>query len=142
MKRLPIERGGRLLLALPFILGGWDAAREPGPRIGQAAAVGMPNPELAVRANGIIMILAGIALAFDRLSRWAAAVLALVLVPTTIAGHAFWKETEPEKRNSQLAHVLKNLALIGGLLLVVTTRHAEERTGHSATKKPVIGQSA
>ncbi|HEX6510422.1 MAG TPA: DoxX family protein [Chloroflexota bacterium] len=119
MKRVPIERAGRLLLALPFVLGGWEAAREPGPRVGQAAATGVPNPEMAVRANGIIMVIAGIALAFGRLPRWAAAVLALVLVPTTIAGHAFWKETESQKRTGQLTHFLKNVSMIGGLLGVV-----------------------
>jgi uncharacterized membrane protein YphA (DoxX/SURF4 family) len=117
-----IERAGRLLLALPFVLGGWEAAREPGPRVGQAAAVGVPNREMAVRTNGIVMVSGGIALAFGRLPRWAAAVLALVLVPTTIAGHAFWTETESQKRTGQLTHFLKNLSMIGGLLGVVAGR--------------------
>jgi uncharacterized membrane protein YphA (DoxX/SURF4 family) len=111
-----------VLLALPFVLGGFEAAREPGPRVGQAAAVGVKNPELAVRANGITMVIAGLALASGRLSRWAAAVLALVLVPTTIAGHAFWKETDPKRRKEQIAHFLKNLAMIGGLLEVFAGR--------------------
>jgi uncharacterized membrane protein YphA (DoxX/SURF4 family) len=74
---------------------------------------------MAVRANGIIMVAAGIALAFDRLSRWAATVLALALVPTTVAGHPFWKETDPQRRKEQLTHFLKNLSMIGGLLVVL-----------------------
>lgn len=123
MERVRMHRAGRLLLALPFVLGGWAAAREPGPRVGQAAAVGVPNPEMAVRANGIIMVAAGLALAFGRLSRGAAAVLALVLVPTTLAGHAFWKETDPQRRNGQLTHFLKNLSMIDGLLVVLAGHH-------------------
>lgn len=120
MVRVSMQRLGRLLLALPFILGGWEAAREPGQRVDQAAAAGMPKPKMAVRVNGIIMVAAGIALAFGRLPRWAAAILSLVLVPTTLAGHAFWKETSPEKREGQLTHFVKNLAMIGGLLSVLT----------------------
>lgn len=122
MVRESTQKLGRLLLALPFILGGWQAARDPGYRVDQAAAAGAPKPEMAVRANGIIMVLAGIALAHGRLARWAAAVLALVLVPTTLAGHAFWRETSPQKREGQLTHFMKNLAMIGGLLGVLAGR--------------------
>ena len=122
MLRVLIERIGRLLLALPFILGGWEAAREPGSRVEQAAAAGVPKPEMAVRANGIIMVVAGIALALGRLPRWAAAMLTLVLVPTTLAGHAFWKETSPQGRAGQLTHFVKNLSMIGGLLGVLNGR--------------------
>ena len=122
MVRVSMQRLGRLLLALPFILGGWEAAREPGQRVDQAAAAGMPKQKIAVRVNGIIMVAAGIALAFGRLPRWAAAILSLVLVPTTLAGHAFWKETESQGRKEQLTHFLKNLSMIGGLLGVLAGR--------------------
>lgn len=120
MVRVTIQRMGRLLLALPFILGGWEAARDPGSRVEQAAAAGVPEPETAVRANGVIMVVAGIALALGRMPRWAAAMLALVLIPTTLTGHAFWKESSPQMREGQLTHFVKNLSMIGGLLGVLT----------------------
>src|SRR5690348_2325051 len=107
MMRVWIQRMGRLLLSLPFILGGFDAVREPGPRAAEAASAGLPLPEVAVRVNGIVMIAAGIGLAFGRLPRRAAAILSMVLVPTTLAGHAFWKETSPQKRAGQLTHFVK-----------------------------------
>ena len=55
--------------------------------------------------------------------RWAASracpplVLAASLVPTTYAGHAFWQEHDPAKRAAADQHFLKNLGLLGGLLL-------------------------
>lgn len=118
-----LERVGWLLLSLPFIAGGMEAARNPGHRVAEAAAAGVPSPAMAVRANGVIMFVAGIALALGKLPRWAAAVLALVLLPTTLVGHAFWKESDPQKRMGQLTHFLKNLAMIGGLLVVRDHRH-------------------
>ena len=110
---------GRLCLSTVFIAGGWDAASAPGGRAAKLAALGLPQPELLVRANGGLMLLAGMALALGRWPRMAAAILAGVLVPTTLVGHPFWQETTPANRTSQQVHFLKNLGLLGGLLLVI-----------------------
>ncbi|MDQ1385905.1 MAG: hypothetical protein QOG65_3284, partial [Actinomycetota bacterium] len=52
-----------------------------------------------------------------KMPRIAALVLAGSLIPTTIAGHRFWEENEPTKRAGQTIHFLKNLSMLGGLLL-------------------------
>lgn len=109
---------GRALLAAPFIRLGWDAAQSPGPRVEMAAAIGVPQPELAVRLNGTTMVVSGTALALGILPRWSALTLVSCLVPTTAAGHAFWKEEAREKRTPQLIHFLKNVSMVGGLLIV------------------------
>jgi putative oxidoreductase len=109
---------GRMLLAAPFIRLGWDAAQSPGGRVDMAAAIGVPKPEAAVRLNGAMMVASGVALALGILPRWAALTLIGCLVPTTAAGHAFWKEDEPQKRTGQLIHFLKNVSMVGGLLVV------------------------
>jgi len=111
----------RLLAAGIFILSGWDVTREPGNRPEEAAAMGVPQAELAVRANAVVMMLAGAALALGIFPRWAAAILAGSLGPTTLAGHPFWKEQDPQKRKGQLAHFLKNLSMLGGLLFIATS---------------------
>ena len=113
----------RPLLAAIFVAGGFDAARRPGGRTRMAAAIGIPQPELAVRANGVVMALAGIAFGLGIYPDWAATILAASLVPTTLAGHPFWEERDPQKRAGQRVHFLKNAAMLGGLLLAA----AEER---------------
>ncbi len=47
--------------------------------------------------------------------------LALIgsLVPTTVAGHAFWEETDPDARQMQATQFAKNAGIIGGLILVI-----------------------
>jgi putative oxidoreductase len=114
----------RPLLAAIFIIGGLDTARNPGQRPQAAAAMGVPQPELAVRANALLMVLAGLAFALGVFPEWAALLLAGSLVPTTLAGHPFWKETDPQKRASQRVHFLKNVAMIGGLLLAAAEEHS------------------
>jgi putative oxidoreductase len=116
--RVLIRFVARLFLGSPFIVLGWDAAQEPGPRAGMAAAIGVPQPELAVRVNGYTMVAAGTTLALGILPRLSAVTLAASLVPTTVAGHPYWKETDPQKRKGQLIHFVKNLSMIGGLMLV------------------------
>lgn len=114
----------RALLGAAFIVLGRDAAREPGARVGMAARLGVPQPELAVRVNACTMVGAGIALALGILPRLSAAALAASLVPTTVAGHPYWQETDPQKCKGQRIHFLKNLSLIGGLLLVALDAQA------------------
>src|SRR5580704_2407529 len=101
---MPVTRlVARPLLATPFITGGIDALRNPGPRAKVAEPVTstitditplpMPaDPELLVRANAAVQIGAGLCLALGRLPRLSAALLAGSLVPTTLAGHRFWEE--------------------------------------------------
>jgi putative oxidoreductase len=47
----------------------------------------------------------------------AALALGASLVPTTFAGHRFWEEGDPKQRAAQKIHFLKNVGLLGGLLL-------------------------
>jgi uncharacterized membrane protein YphA (DoxX/SURF4 family) len=70
-----------------------------------------------VRINGAVQTAAGLLLATGRGSRGAAVVLAGTLVPTTLAGHAFWEHGDPMERRTQQIQVLKNIGMLGGLLL-------------------------
>lgn len=121
-----VRKIARPLLAAVFVSSGLDTIRKPGPRAAKAApllgkvapAVGLPDdPELLVRANGAAMVGGGALLAIGRVPRIAAAVLAATMVPTTLAGHPFWEESDPAARAGQRIHFLKNLGLVGGLLL-------------------------
>ncbi len=111
---------GRTALAGVFLKGGWDAFRDPGQRPAKAATLGIPAPEVAVRANGIAMVAGGTALTANIVPRAAAAGLLCSLIPTTLAGHAFWNEDDPKVRAQQLTQFLKNLGIAGGLLLVAS----------------------
>jgi uncharacterized membrane protein YphA (DoxX/SURF4 family) len=39
------------------------------------------------------------------------------LVPTTLAGHRFWEESDEKARSMQRIQFFKNLSMLGGLLL-------------------------
>ena len=102
-----------------FVTSGWDAFLDPGHRTLKAAALGVPEPELATVLNGGAMVVAGVALAAGVAPRLSAAVLAGLLVPTTLAGHAFGNEADAGPRAQQRIQFFRNLCMLGGLLEVV-----------------------
>ena len=105
-----------VLIALVFLLGGLSTWRNPRPRAAQLETFGLPLPTVLVRLNAAVMLVAGAALALNIEAGLASAVLAIVLVPTTVVGHAFWM-AEGKARQEQLAHFFKNVAVMAGLLL-------------------------
>ena len=117
------------MLAGIFVHGGLEAFRDPkskarraetvAPKIADAAGVDADTVQL-VRLNGAVQVGAGIALALGVLPRLAALTLAGSLVPTTLAGHRFWEEEDPAAEAQQTTHFLKNVGLLGGLLMVVS----------------------
>ena len=115
------RRIGQALLSAIFVKSGFEVARSPGPRVDKAAKLGLPNPDLAVRANAAAMVVGGAALALNKVPRLAALGLITSMVPTTLAGHPFW-EFEGADRKQQEIHFLKNVGLIGGLMLVLRKR--------------------
>jgi hypothetical protein len=82
-----------------------------------------------VRLNGIAQAGGGLLLATGHLTRPAAAVLAVSLVPSTVAGHPFWTYEDPERRRVHATHFLKNAGLLGGLLLAAADTEGSPSVG-------------
>jgi len=58
--------------------------------------------------------------------RLSALALAGSLVPTTLAGHSYWKIEDPELRKLQRIQFHKNMAMIGGLLFAALDQPAAQ----------------
>lgn len=86
----------------------------------QKAAPNAPiptDPVTLVRLNAGVQIAAAAALASGRAPRLSSTVLAASLLPTTVAGHAFWRESEPATKTTQRLNFFKGISLVGGLLI-------------------------
>jgi uncharacterized membrane protein YphA (DoxX/SURF4 family) len=114
------------------VYSGLDSVQTPEAKVPTAAPVVDPLVEQFalpgdtaywVRVNGAVQVMAGAALAAGRFRRLAAVALAASLVPTTLAGHRFWDEADPAARARQRIQFLKNVSMLGGLLLVVVDTH-------------------
>jgi putative oxidoreductase len=123
----------RPMLASMFVVGGINALKNADalaarakpvadkvvPRVQRLAPqVPIPtNTATLVRLNAGVQVLAGAALATGHAPRLASTLLAATLVPTTVAGHRFWEETDPAAKANQKVHFFKNVSMFGGLLL-------------------------
>ncbi|MFF7892121.1 DoxX family protein [Streptomyces sp. NPDC007907] len=118
---------GRPLLASMFLTGGVNSVRNPEQVADAAEPVVQPltervpalpdRTEQVVRLSGAVQVAAGLMLATGRVPRPAALAIAATLVPTTLAGHRFWEEQDPEERAQQRIHFFKNMSMLGGLLI-------------------------
>ena len=112
-----LRPAARILTGSTYALLGFDALRAPGARVDHAAVVLaavreiVPLPAddaMVVRGNAAVQVLGGTLLA-----------LAGSLIPTTLAGHAYWTIEDPAARKLQRIQFHKNMAMIGGLLFAV-----------------------
>jgi uncharacterized membrane protein YphA (DoxX/SURF4 family) len=143
-----LRRVARPMLATTFIAGGIDTLRNPAPRVeiaadvatevAEAAPVDLPDdPEQLVQIDAAVKIVGGLLLASGgRLARIGALACAASLIPTTWAGHRFWEIDDPAERAQQQIHFLKNVSMLGGLLIAAADTGGRPsipwRAGHAA----------
>ncbi len=121
-----IKALARMCLSGIFIIAGYGAFSKPGGRPNALPKIGLPASEELVKVNGATMVGAGVMLGLGIFPRFSALTLIGALIPTTLAGHPFWKETEENPRQTHQIQFLKNLGLIGGLLLVLADRKKKQ----------------
>ena len=114
----PLSLVGRLLLALMFVPAGLSKITGFAGTVGYIGSVGLPLPSAAAVAAIIVEIGAGLALVFGFGTRIAALALALFTLVATFFFHAFWSVPADQQMVQQL-FFFKNLAVVGGLLLLV-----------------------
>jgi putative oxidoreductase len=144
-----VRRIARPLLASSFVYGGIDTLRNPQSRVPGARPVVEKVTEQAdkslpvrvprdveqwVKVDAAVKVGAGSLLALGKFPRLAALLLAGSIVPTTLAGHRFWEHEDPKERFGQLSHFLKNLGLLGGLLLAAVDTEGKPSVGYRARR--------
>src|SRR5918998_1239806 len=126
----------RTMLASYFVASGVRALRDPDSLVPDAepltdrvvplikeyapqqVATYVPEDARAlVRVNGATQVVGGLALASGKGRRLGAMLLAGSLVPSTIAKHPFWSRSDAAQRADDQHQFLKNVSLLGGVLL-------------------------
>jgi putative oxidoreductase len=136
-----VRRIARPMLGAVFVASGLDALRNPGPRaelagdLGARLArpLGLPeDAETLVRINAGVQVGAGVLLATGKFRRLAAVALLASLVPTTLAGHAFWDAESEQDAAHHRTQFLKNIGLGGGLILAAVDTEGKPSLGWRA----------
>ena len=75
------------------------------------------DPVLLTRLHAGTQLAAATTLALGKAPRLSSGVLAASLVPTTLAEHPFWSETDPGERRRHLVGAAQNASIVGGLVI-------------------------
>lgn len=142
-----VRRLARPLLASIFIFGGINELRQPvahaeaarpllddvTERVRETLPDGAPtDAETLIKVDAAVKVGAGTMLALGRAPRLAALALIGSLVPTTAAGHPFWAVDDEQDKQQQLIQFLKNVGLIGGLLIAAADTEGRPSMGWRA----------
>jgi len=101
---------GRILIASIFLISGSEKILNPVQTSHYMAAHGMPLVGLMLIGAIIVEIGGGLSVLLGYKAKWGALALALYLIPTTLIFHTKFPE--------QQVNFMKNLAIIGGLLML------------------------
>lgn len=110
----------RILLMILFIIFGWMKLVNFGATVTAMEGYGTPMPYMAAIIAVVIELFCGIALIVGIFTRPIAVIFALYVLGTAFIGHQFWKMTGVEMIGNEI-NFLKNISIIGGLLLLAVT---------------------
>ena len=131
-----LRAAARTMLASYFVASGVKALRDPAALVpaaeplaekivplikqvspDQVSGLIPEDTETLVRVDGALQIVGGLALATGKGRRLGAWLLASSLLPNTIAKHPFWSKSDPEEKAADRSAFLKNISLLGGVLI-------------------------
>jgi len=108
----------RILIAPLFLVAGYNKLMAVAGTAGYFAKLGFPMPEIMVWVAIAIEIGGGLLLLIGWKTRWVSWLLIAFVAIATFMAHRFWAVDAAQYTN-QLNAFLKNIAVIGGLLMFV-----------------------
>jgi uncharacterized membrane protein YphA (DoxX/SURF4 family) len=109
---------GRIIVGLYFLENAYRHLVSPSHLAEFAKARGVPQPRLAVIGSGTLLLLGGLSLLTGMYVHLGTILLIVFLLPVTIMMHAFWKLQDPQARAMERIAFMKNIALVGFLLMM------------------------
>lgn len=111
---------GRILIGWLFFKNGWDKLMNMPGFVGYLTNLKVPNPGFWVWPATAAELLIGATFILGLATRYAALVAVVYLVIATALAHRYWEYPAPQLGN-QFNHFVKNLAIMGGALIVFVT---------------------
>lgn len=109
----------RILISVIFLVAGSMKLMHFSATAQMLADKGIPLAAVATAIVILIELGGGIALVLGFKTKFVAAVQFIYLIPVTVMFHNFWA-APPELHQMQMMNFLKNVAIMGGLLILAT----------------------
>src|SRR5580704_2747161 len=108
---------GRILIAVIFLISGFFKVGGYAQIVAYATVVHLPAPGVAIAIAAAVELGCGLAILAGFRTRFAAWLLFVILLPVTYFFHNFWA-VQGQEQQMQMINFLKNVAIMGGLLVL------------------------
>ena len=82
-------------------------------------AKGVPFPKLAVAGTGVLLLLGGASVLLGAYPAVGIILLIVFMLGSTFPMHNFWTANDPQMKQAHMIHFLKNMAIVGALLMLL-----------------------
>lgn len=110
---------GRLIFGGYFISAGINHFKQSSQLSQYAASKNVPQPDLAVKVSGAVLIAGGTSILLGAKPKLGAAAIVGFLAGVTPIMHDFWKAEQPEQRMNDMVNFTKNIALAGSAIALL-----------------------
>ncbi|WP_330181830.1 DoxX family protein [Nocardia sp. NBC_01503] len=109
---------GRILFVLLFLSSGVGHLTQADAMAQYAQFKGVPAAKLSVMGSGVLLVLGGLSVLLGIWADLGALLLFIFLLPTAFLMHAFWKEADPQTKQTEMISFNKDLSLAGAALML------------------------
>jgi putative oxidoreductase len=107
---------GRLIFGGFFLYNGLHHLQERKAMAQYTSSKGVPAPELAVTATGALLVAGGASVLLGIKPKWGTLAIVTFLAGVSPVMHDFWKSDDPNRRQNDMAHFMKNMAMLGAAM--------------------------
>jgi putative oxidoreductase len=132
---------GRLIFGAFFLNAGINHLRNRKEMKPYVEAKGLPAPELIVTLSAVPLLVGGTSLILGVKPKWGALAVLGFLAGVSPIMHNFWATENPQERQQSMIDFMKNMALAGASLALMSVEQPEVKTPRKM-KVPHVSQSS
>lgn len=111
---------GRIAVGVFFLFNAFNHFRSLEMLSGYAQSKGVPAPKMAVIFSGLLLLVGSLSIFFWQYLFYGMIALVLFLVPVSFMMHDFWKVDDTQAKMGEMTNFMKNMALLGFALIVLS----------------------
>lgn len=110
---------GRLIFGGFFLYSGINHLKQKKAMAQYTAAKNVPMPELAVTATGALLIAGGASVLLGVKPKLGTLAIIGFLAGVSPIMHNFWNEEDPQQKQNDMIHFMKNVAMLGAAMALM-----------------------
>lgn len=111
---------GRVIFGIYWLENAYNHLFKSAHMIGYAQSKGVKHPKLAIMGTGVLLAIGGLSMLLGIAPKIGVIALVIFLLGVSFKMHDYWKQQDPMARMTTRIEFMKNMALIGALLMILS----------------------